>query len=139
MPPPPDEPPERAASPTEGSIPSDDVPTAALVAGDSSPAFARDELVPQPYRAVRFRRRRGTGEVYEAQALDLGVRVALKTVRPDAEGRNQATERLKREIQLARQVTHPNVCRIFDLVRHSSSSSAGPEADVLCLSMELLP
>jgi len=109
------------------------------VAGDNSPTFARDELVAQRYRVLRFIARGGMGEVYEAQDLELGVRVALKTVRPDTEGRNQATERFKREIQLARQVTHPNVCRIFDLVRRSASSSAGLEADVLCLSMELLP
>jgi tetratricopeptide (TPR) repeat protein len=88
------------------------------------------------YRITRFIARGGMGEVYEAEDLELGVRVALKTVRADAEGRGQATERLKREIQLARQVTHPNVCRIFDLVRHARPGEPG--ADVLCLTMELL-
>src|SRR5207244_3909130 len=42
-------------------------------------------------------------------------------------------ERFKREIQLARRVTHPNVCRIFDLGFHR-----GKEGDVTFLTMELL-
>jgi tetratricopeptide (TPR) repeat protein len=136
MPPPPDEPPSRAATGSIGS--SDEVPTSPLTGGDGAPIFARDALVAGRYRIVRFIARGGMGEVYEAEDLELRVRVALKTVRPDAEGRSQATERFKREIQLARQVTHPNVCRIFDLVRHTPSAPSGPEADVLCLTMELL-
>jgi len=136
MPPPPDQPPSRAA--TDRIRSSDDVPTAARTGGDGAPTFARDELGAARYRIVRFIARGGMGEVYEAEDLELGVRVALKTVRPDAEGRSQATERFKREIQLARQVTHPNVCRIFDLVRHTRTSATEPEPDVLCLTMELL-
>ncbi len=55
------------------------------------------------------------GEVYEAEDLDLGARVAVKTMRLDDE---DSLCRFKHEIQLARTVTHPNVCRIFDLHRH---------------------
>jgi len=35
-------------------------------------------------------------------------------------------------------VTHPNVCRIFDLVRHAPASPTESGPDVLCLTMELL-
>lgn len=73
------------------------------------------------------------GEVYEAEDLELRERVALKTILPVIAGNPAATEQFKREIQLARKVTHPNVCRIFDLVYDSRSS--GP---VVFLTMELL-
>ena len=53
---------------------------------ERGPAFARDELIAGRYRIVRFIARGGMGEVYEAEDLELGVRVALKTVRADAAG-----------------------------------------------------
>src|SRR5262249_26350147 len=60
--------------------------------------------------------------------------VALKAIRPDkAEG--LALERFRREALLARRVTHPNVCRIFDIGQHSGPGSAPP---VTFLTMELL-
>ena len=47
----------------------------------------------------------------------------------------------KREVHLARQVTHPNVCRIFDVFRHrppARGRGREPAADVVFLAMELL-
>ena len=49
----------------------------------------------------------GMGEVYEAEDLELEERVALKTVRPEIAADPIAIERLRREIQLSRRVTHP--------------------------------
>lgn len=60
----------------------------------------------------------GMGEVYEAEDLDLGERIAVKVMRASLVENEEAIGRFKREIQLARTVTHPNVCRIFDLQRH---------------------
>ena len=61
----------------------------------------------------------GMGEVYHAWDESLGGPVALKIIRPgvalgqaDLEALEQ---RVKRELRLARQVTHPNVIRIHDL------------------------
>jgi hypothetical protein len=84
------------------------------------------------YRIVRPIGAGGMGEVYEAEDLDLGARVAGKTMRV---GDENALTRFKREIQLARTVTHPNVCRIFDLRRHHE-----PEAGsaITFLTMELV-
>jgi eukaryotic-like serine/threonine-protein kinase len=86
------------------------------------------------YRIVRFVARGGMGEVYEAEDLELGVRVALKTVRPEVGALPGVVERFKREIQLARKVSHPSVCRTFDIGRHQPAG--GP--DVLFLTMEYL-
>src|SRR5262249_10407377 len=47
--------------------------------------------------------------------------------------------RFKREIQLARKVTHPNVCRVFDLFHHRLPAvGASPEREVGFISMELV-
>jgi tetratricopeptide (TPR) repeat protein/tRNA A-37 threonylcarbamoyl transferase component Bud32 len=75
------------------------------------------------------------GEVYEAEDLELRERVALKTVRPEIAQDERAIERFKREIHLARKVTHPNVCRIFDLGHHQTPLGGG---GITFLTMELL-
>lgn len=89
------------------------------------------------FRVVRFVAAGGMGEVYEAEDLELGERVAIKTIRFEYSQHENATERFKREIQLARKVTHPNVCRTFDVFRHSDGSGSGSR-EVLIVSMELL-
>ena len=95
------------------------------------PAFPPETEIAGRYRVVRFIARGGMGEVYEVEDLTLHERVALKTVRPEVARDTATVERFKREIQLARKVTHPNVCRIFDV----GSSSEG----TIFLTMELLP
>ena len=59
------------------------------------------------------------GAVYQAWDDELGVAVAIKTIRPgvgtDPMSATDAERRFKHELVLARQVTHPNVVRIHDL------------------------
>jgi tetratricopeptide (TPR) repeat protein len=61
----------------------------------------------------------GMGAVYQAFDDSLGVAVALKVIRLDSSTSSEETRQLearfKRELLLARQVTHPNVVRIHDL------------------------
>ena len=64
----------------------------------------------------------------------LGVRVALKTVRPEIANDSRVSERFRRETYFARQVTHPNVCRIFDVGFHALPSGER----ITFLSMEFL-
>jgi tetratricopeptide (TPR) repeat protein len=75
------------------------------------------------------------GEVHEAQDLELRERVALKTLLPQGAQDAHLLERFRREIQLARRVTHPNVCRVFDLARHVNPDGGD---EVTFLTMELL-
>ncbi|MEO1085092.1 MAG: serine/threonine-protein kinase, partial [Acidobacteriota bacterium] len=103
--------------------------------GGSEPIFQAGEVLADRYRIVRFLAQGGMGEVYEAEDLELRQAVALKTVSASIGDEPAAVERFKREIALARRVTHPNVCRIFDLGQHASPGAAGP---VTFLSMELL-
>ncbi len=97
--------------------------------------FAAGETVAGRYRIVRFLAQGGMGEVYEVEDLELHEPVALKTVRPDAGADSLAVERFRREIQLARKVTHPNVCRIFDVSHHRPPGAGQP---IIFLTMELL-
>jgi tetratricopeptide (TPR) repeat protein len=109
---------------------------------EEGPAFLPGALLAGRYRIVRFIARGGMGEVFEVDDLELQERVALKTVRPEVARDETAIERFKREIQLARKVTHPNVCRIFDVSHHREQGMEGigiPRGAVIFLTMELLP
>jgi eukaryotic-like serine/threonine-protein kinase len=107
---------------------------------DFRPTFGPGALVAGRYRIVRFLAQGGMGQVYEARDLELGEPVALKTLRPEIAQSEQAVEFFKREIQLARKVTHRSVCRIFDIGRHrlEPETPDAPQGDVLFFTMELL-
>jgi eukaryotic-like serine/threonine-protein kinase len=80
--------------------------------------FRAGDVLCERFRVTRFIARGGMGELYEAEDRALGERVALKTIRPEIAVDERAHQRFRREVQLARKVTHPNICRIFDLFRH---------------------
>jgi TolB-like protein/tetratricopeptide (TPR) repeat protein len=67
------------------------------------------------FRIVRFLARGGMGEVYEAFDRNLGLAVALKTISADLSQDPDVLNQFVKEVQLARSVTHPNVCRVHDL------------------------
>jgi serine/threonine protein kinase len=72
------------------------------------------------YRIDRVLGVGGMGAVYEAWDAELGVPVAVKVIRPeitasDPQAAGEIERRFKRELLLARQVTHPNIIRIHDL------------------------
>lgn len=100
-------------------------------------AFVAGEVVAERFRITRFLARGGMGEVYEAEDLELHEHVALKSIRNELLNDARALERLKREVHLARKVTHPNVCRIFDLFRQSSGGGSN-RRPVAFVAMELL-
>lgn len=89
--------------------------------------FRPGTLVGERYVIRQFIARGGMGEVYEAFDRELQERVALKTVTATTCDSPTAVRRLKAEVQLARRVSHPNVCRIYDFGTH-----AGPGASPTC-------
>ncbi|MGB7437299.1 MAG: serine/threonine-protein kinase, partial [Candidatus Acidiferrum sp.] len=89
------------------------------------------------FLVVRFIAGGGMGEVYEAEDQELRERVAIKTIRPEVLAQPNAVARFRREVHLARKVTHPNVCRIFDLFRHKPEV-ANLQDETVFISMELL-
>ncbi len=104
-------------------------------AGRWEPSLAAGELLAGRYRIVSFLGEGAMGEVYEADDLELGEPIAVKVLRPEIARDEQVLQRFKREIQLARKVTHPNVCRVYDMVLHSGEGDAGRR---VLLTMELL-
>jgi len=58
--------------------------------------------------------RGGMGDVYEATDLELG-RIALKTIRADIASSPEMLSRFRKEVQLARKISGPHVCRIHEL------------------------
>jgi Tol biopolymer transport system component len=81
------------------------------------PLLVAGQEVADRFRIVRLIARGGMGEIYEADDLDLEVTVALKVLRSSLAADPLAVENLRHEIHLARQVAHPNVCRVFDVFR----------------------
>src|ERR1700680_1231912 len=57
----------------------------------------------------------GMGAVYKARDTELELLVALKLIRPELASNPEILRRFKQELILAREVTHRNVIRIFDL------------------------
>jgi tetratricopeptide (TPR) repeat protein/TolB-like protein/tRNA A-37 threonylcarbamoyl transferase component Bud32 len=100
--------------------------------------FQPTQLLAGRFTVIRFVARGGMGEVYEAQDEELNERVAVKTARFENAQTAHEIERFRREIQLARKVTHPNVCRTFDVFRHGVSPSRSSHSQILIVSMELL-
>ncbi|WNG40039.1 protein kinase [Archangium violaceum] len=102
-------------------------------------AFAKGTKVAGRYQVVRFLSRGGMGEVYAAEDLSLHEPVALKTIRPELAATPDALLRFKRELRLARRVTHANVCRVFDIGEHEVVPvEGGASYRIVFLTMELL-
>ena len=76
--------------------------------------FAPGEVLADRFRIVSPLGRGGMGEVYRAEDLRLGQTVALKLLPPKVTDR-VSVERLHQEVRLGRKVSHPNVCRLYDL------------------------
>jgi eukaryotic-like serine/threonine-protein kinase len=101
--------------------------------------FAPGQILAGRFKVICFVARGGMGEVYEAEDQELRERVAVKTARFESAQGAHEMERFRREIQLARKVTHPNVCRTFDVFRHVSATlGTGAPVEILLVSMELL-
>jgi serine/threonine-protein kinase len=77
--------------------------------------FLPGTILADRYRIVALLGRGGMGEVYRADDLTLYQPVALKFL-PEATARDEdALERFHNEVRIARRISHPNVCRIYDI------------------------
>jgi serine/threonine-protein kinase len=77
--------------------------------------FLPGVLVAGRYRIVALLGRGGMGEVYRANDLAVGQQVALKFLSAETASNDAARGRFQNEVRIARQVSHPNVCRVYDL------------------------
>ena len=113
--------PEPAASSRSGS-PKLARPAAKLSSMSSSSSaflhggrFLPGSLLADRYRIVALLGKGGMGEVYRADDLTLGQPVALKFLPEEAAKDAALVERFRGEVRISRKVSHPNVCRVYDV------------------------
>src|SRR6201988_5238929 len=77
--------------------------------------FLPGRLVAGRYRIIALLGKGGMGEVYRADDLTLGQAVAMKFLPDEAADDQGLSERVRNEVRMARRVSHPNVCRVYDV------------------------
>jgi serine/threonine protein kinase len=88
-----------------------------LISSDSLPigGFTPGMVLADRYRIIGLIGRGGMGEVYRADDLKLGQPVALKFLPKELADDPVRRERLFAEVRIARQVSHPNIARVYDI------------------------
>jgi hypothetical protein len=77
--------------------------------------FPSGTILADRYRIIGLLGRGGMGEVYRADDLRLGQPVALKFLPHAVAGDNVRLAQFHNEVRVARQVSHRNVCRVYDI------------------------
>lgn len=98
-------------TPEGWSISNTRMPAPAIPHGE----FAPGTVLGNRYEILALLGQGGMGAVYKARDTELDRLVALKIIRPELTTNPEILKRFKQELILARQVTHRNVIRIFDL------------------------
>jgi serine/threonine-protein kinase len=78
-------------------------------------AFQPGQVIGGRYRVIGLLGRGGMGDVYRADDLELSQAVALKFLGRAFTGRPDMLERFRAEVRNARGVSHPNICRVYDI------------------------
>jgi len=81
----------------------------------STAALGPGSVIGGRYEILKQLGEGGMGAVYEVRDRELDRCVAMKVIRPDLAQTVEVLTRFKQELIIARQVTHKNVCRIYDL------------------------
>ncbi len=77
--------------------------------------FVAGTILANRYRIIGLLGKGGMGEVFKAEDIKLNQTVALKFLPDKLEKDKSALERFHAEVRNARQVSHANVCRVFDI------------------------
>ena len=85
------------------------------LSGGNRPRFAPGEMLAGRYQIIGLLGKGGMGEVYRANDLTLDQPVALKFLPPSVADDPAMLARFHGEVRVARQVSHPNVCRVYDI------------------------
>ncbi len=82
------------------------------------------------YQVIEELGRGGMGRVYKVHDTEVGAKVALKLIRAEFSEDPETVERFRNELRTARDITHKNICRMYDL---------GKEAGTYFITMEYVP
>jgi serine/threonine protein kinase/tetratricopeptide (TPR) repeat protein len=88
------------------------------------PSLPANMLLAGRFRITGLLAKGGMGEVYRARDERMREDVALKIIGREIADRPGIVDRFRHEVQRARRITHPNVCRIHDLYIHSAPDGA---------------
>jgi len=94
---------------------------------DAQERTATSSHIPPRYEALSQIGTGGTGIVYKVRDLETGEIVALKVLKPEIASDPDVQENFKRELCLARKITHKNVCRIYEFNRLNNSAYTSME------------
>ena len=92
-------------------------PHARRLSSDAVPVggFTPGVILADRYRIIGLLGRGGMGEVYRADDLKLGQPVALKFLPRALAADPVQRERFFAEVRITRQLSHPNICRVYDV------------------------
>ena len=82
---------------------------------DGEARFIPGTVLAGRYRIIGLFGKGGMGEVYRADDLKLAQPVALKFLPENFANDKAMLERFHREVRIARQISHPNICRMYDI------------------------
>jgi serine/threonine protein kinase len=87
------------------------------ISSDSIPVggFTPGTILTDRYRIIGLLGRGGMGEVYRADDLKLGQAVVLKFLPKALASDPVRRERFFGEVRITRQLSHPNICRVYDI------------------------
>jgi serine/threonine-protein kinase len=109
-------------------LPEDEAPTQGRPAAAGAPTLRSGDLYRGRYRILSVAGAGGFSRVYRAEDADSGETVALKFLR-DHDSAPSALPRMRRELRLARDLGHPNIVRVHELIE---------DATTCCLVMEFV-
>jgi serine/threonine protein kinase/class 3 adenylate cyclase len=94
---------------------------------DVQEKLAASSHIPSRYEVLAQIGVGGAGMVYKVRDLETGEIVALKVLKPEVASNADVQENFKRELCLARKITHKNVCRIHEFNRCNATLYASME------------
>src|SRR5262245_4075586 len=88
-----------------------------LVSSEATPVggLTPGSMIAGRYRVIGLLGRGGMGEVYRADDVKLGQTVALKFLPREMSSDAVWRERFFSEVRITRQLSHPNICRVYDI------------------------
>jgi len=82
------------------------------------------------YQVIEELGRGGMGKVYKVFDTEIDAKIALKIIKPEIAADKATIERFRNELKMARDISHKNICRMYDL---------GREAGLYYITMEYVP